>query len=129
VVKNDVKIKPEYKNNSIFRPPQSMMYLTPTIFAIDLKDYMLPCLNKKLLGVDCPGCGMQRAVDLLLHGDFIAAFYMYPAIYPIVALLVFLLANIFFSFKHAQQVKWFLLLFTAGTIIVSYIIKMNNLFN
>lgn len=106
-----------------------MMYLTPTIFAIDLKDYMLPCLNKKLLGVDCPGCGMQRAVDLLLHGDFIAAFYMYPAIYPIVALLVFLLANIFFSFKHAQQVKWLLLLFTAGTIIVSYIIKMNNLFN
>ena len=49
-----------------------------------IEDFMLPCLNKKLLGIDCLGCGMQRAVALILHGDFVAAFYMYPAIYTLI---------------------------------------------
>ncbi|WP_313786206.1 DUF2752 domain-containing protein [[Muricauda] lutisoli] len=106
-----------------------MMYLTPTINAISLKDYMLPCLNKQLLGLDCPGCGMQRSVDLLIHGEFLAAFQMYPAIYPILVLLVFLITSTFLKFKHSQQIKMVLMFITAGTIIVSYILKMHNLFN
>ena len=31
---------------------------------------MLPCLNKTLLGVECTGCGAQRAVVLLFQGEF-----------------------------------------------------------
>jgi hypothetical protein len=31
--------------------------------------------------VECLGCGLQRAFLLLLKGDFIGAFQMYPAIY------------------------------------------------
>lgn len=42
---------------------------------------MIPCLSKLLFGVECLGCGFQRAFLLLLKGDFIAAFKMYPAIY------------------------------------------------
>ncbi|SDW13406.1 DUF2752 domain-containing protein [Flagellimonas zhangzhouensis] len=106
-----------------------MMQLKLTIFAISLKDYMLPCLNKKLFGLDCPGCGMQRSVDLLLHGRFVDAFHMYPAVYPIIFLLLFLTTNLFVKFKFAQQIKLVLMLITAGTIIVSYVLKMNNLFN
>ncbi|MBO0329343.1 DUF2752 domain-containing protein [Muricauda sp. CAU 1631] len=90
---------------------------------------MLPCLNKQLLGLDCPGCGMQRSVDLLIHGEFLAAFQMYPAIYPILVLLVFLITSTFLKFKHSQQIKMVLMFITAGTIIVSYILKMHNLFN
>ncbi|MEX0361379.1 MAG: DUF2752 domain-containing protein [Allomuricauda sp.] len=96
---------------------------------LSAKDYMLPCLNKKLFGIDCPGCGMQRSVDLLLHGDFVGAFKMYPAVYPIVLLLLFLISNLFLKLKFAHQIKFFLMLVTAGTIIVSYILKMNSLFN
>ena len=106
-----------------------MMYLQPTIFALSLKDFMLPCLNKKLFGLDCPGCGMQRSVDLLLHGEFLAAFKMYPAVYPILFLLLFLITSTFVKIKHTQQIKMVLLLLVAGTIIVSYLLKMNNLFN
>lgn len=32
-----------------------------------------PCPTKALLGIDCPGCGMSRAVYSLLHGDLGAA--------------------------------------------------------
>ncbi|MDF0706375.1 DUF2752 domain-containing protein [Flagellimonas okinawensis] len=106
-----------------------MIHLTPTILAIDLKDYMLPCLNKQLFGLDCPGCGMQRSIDLLFHGEFMAAFKMYPAIYPIMVLLVFLITSTFFKLKYSSQIKLGLMLITAGTIMISYILKMNNLFN
>ena len=96
---------------------------------LSAKDYMLPCLNKKLFGIDCPGCGMQRSVHLLFHGEFLAAFKMYPAIYPIMALLLFLGTNLFVKFRYAYQIKLLLMLLTAATIITSYIIKMNHLFN
>ena len=106
-----------------------MMYLTPTIIALNLEDYMLPCLNKHLTGIDCPGCGLQRSVNLLLHGEFIAAFQMYPAIYPILALLAFLVTSSFVKFQRSNQIKMILTLLTVGTVIISYILKMNNLFN
>ena len=106
-----------------------MMQLTPTITAISLEDYMLPCLNKQLLGLDCPGCGLQRSVDLLLHGEFVAAFQMYPAIYPILMLLSFLITSSFTKIKYSHQIKMALMLMTAGTVLISYILKMNNLFN
>jgi hypothetical protein len=32
-----------------------------------------PCLFHQLTGLDCPGCGAQRALHQLLHGDLLAA--------------------------------------------------------
>ncbi len=104
------------------------MHLQPTIFLVNLEDYMLPCLNKKLFGLECPGCGMQRSVQLLFQGDFIEAFKMYPAIYPLILLVVFLASTLFIKFKFADQIKLILMLTTAGAILVSYLIKMNILF-
>lgn len=49
---------------------------------------MFPCLSKTLFGVECLGCGMQRAFLLLLQGDFIGAFKMYPAIYSTLLFLI-----------------------------------------
>lgn len=42
---------------------------------------MIPCLSKTLFGVECLGCGAQRSFILLLKGNFVAAFQIYPAIY------------------------------------------------
>lgn len=89
----------------------------------------MPCLNKKLFGVECPGCGLQRSVDLLLHGEFFAAFKMYPAIYPMIVLAIFLSSTLFVKFKRAIFLKWFFASLTIGTIIVSYLIKMYNFYN
>ena len=74
-----------------------MTNLMPTITAFSLEDYMLPCLNKQLLGVDCPGCGLQRSAHLLLHGEFVAAFQMYPAIYTIIPLFALVISSKIFN--------------------------------
>lgn len=97
--------------------------MVPTTLLFSLKEYMLPCLNKKIFGVECPGCGLQRSVSLLFQGDFIEAFKMYPAIYPIMLLLGFLLADTFFNFKHSNKITIFLMVASVLFILTNYILK------
>lgn len=91
-----------------------------------MQEYMLPCLNKKYLGFDCMGCGIQRSIAHLLKGEFIEAFMMYPAIFPLLALLGVLAVNQFISFKYANKSIIFLSILTVATIIVSYVLKMTH---
>ena len=91
-----------------------------------VEEYMLPCLNKKLFGIDCMGCGMQRSISLILHGEFTAAFHMYPAIYSLIVLFIYIGLNIFFKFKNSNKVITALAIITLATIIISYVIKIIN---
>lgn len=47
------------------------------------------CLFKALTGWDCPGCGSQRALHAMLHGNFGAAWRFNPFIFFAVPLAVF----------------------------------------
>lgn len=94
-----------------------------------MEEIMLPCLNKQFFGLECYGCGGQRAVLLLFDGEFIAAFKMFPAIYPLFILLFFVIINIFVKFKFDFSIKIGLIILTAGVILLNYLIKMFYLFN
>ena len=89
-----------------------------------IEDYMLPCLTKKLFGYDCLGCGLQRAFSLILNGQFVEAFKMYPAIYTLILFGVFLIANIFKTFKHQETFKKWLFIINIAIIVISYFIKL-----
>ena len=39
------------------------------------------CVTKNISGIDCPGCGSQRAFHELLHGNFIKAAKLNLTIY------------------------------------------------
>jgi len=54
---------------------------------------MLPCAYKYFFGIDCPICGAQRSMLLLLQGNFIESFKTYPP-------LIFLLTLIFFAIAY-----------------------------
>jgi hypothetical protein len=88
-----------------------------------LDDYMLPCLNKKLFGYDCPGCGMQRSASLIIKGEFVDAFYMYPAIYSLIPLALVILLSFFYKFKYSNKIINILAIFSVVVIIISFIIK------
>ena len=90
-----------------------------------LDEYMLPCLNKKIFGIECLGCGTQRAAALLFKGDFVAAFKMYPAIYTLLLLIVLVIFNLFVKFKYDYKIKITLLFINVAIIVVSYFIKMS----
>jgi hypothetical protein len=91
-----------------------------------MEEYMLPCLNKKYLGFECMGCGIQRSAALLFRGEFIEAFLMYPGIYPLIALLGLIITNQFVTLKYANKTIIFLAILTVATIIISYLIKITH---
>ncbi|SHH49145.1 DUF2752 domain-containing protein [Winogradskyella jejuensis] len=93
------------------------------LLLIQLEDYMLPCLNKSLFGFDCMGCGLQRSLNLILQGEFLAAFYMYPTIYPLLSLFAVIGINIFKKIKYFNKIITILAIVTVATIMVSFIIK------
>lgn len=89
-----------------------------------MENNLLPCLNKQLLGVECPGCGLQRAVLLLFDGDFVGAFYMYPALYPMVLLMVFLVLDQLIKIKYANIISIVLMISTVTFILTNFLYKL-----
>ena len=90
----------------------------------DISAYMIPCLNKKLLGFECLGCGLQRSVYALSQGDLLLAFKMYPAVYPLSVLFIALAANIFFNFRNSNRIINILAIVSVATILIQYILKL-----
>ncbi|PQB08621.1 hypothetical protein BST83_05685 [Polaribacter filamentus] len=89
---------------------------------------MLPCLNKKLFGLDCLGCGFQRSLLHVIKGDFVAAFNIYPAIYTLVLMAIFFILNLKFKFKSGKKIIIIFAIINVLIIITSYFIKMKPIF-
>jgi hypothetical protein len=89
---------------------------------------MLPCLNKKLFGLDCLGCGFQRSLLHVIKGDFVAAFNVYPAIYTLIIMAIFLILNLKFKFKSGKKIIIIFVIINILIIITSYFIKMKPIF-
>lgn len=65
-----------------------------------IEDFMLTCPSKKFLGIECLGCGAQRAIMLVFEGKYSEAFHMYPAVYTL--LLFFLTLGVSFTDKKRK---------------------------
>ena len=89
-----------------------------------IEDYMLPCLNKKFFGFECMGCGLQRSAALLIKGEFVDAFFMYPAIYTILVLFGFIIINSFRNFKFGNKIIIILAMLNVAVIIGSFLLKL-----
>jgi hypothetical protein len=89
-----------------------------------LEKRQMPCFYKSVLGVDCPGCGMQRAFIALLKGDFAGSLKLYPALIPTIVMLAFLVVHIFYNLKNGARILVSLFIFNAVIIVISYIFKL-----
>ncbi|MBI2280664.1 MAG: DUF2752 domain-containing protein [Bacteroidetes bacterium] len=70
------------------------------------------------------GCGMQRAFIALLKGDFIESFYLYPALIPMLVMVLFLPIHLIFKFKNGAGLLKYLFIFNISIVIISYLIKI-----
>ncbi|WP_159947205.1 DUF2752 domain-containing protein [Polaribacter septentrionalilitoris] len=93
-----------------------------------INDYLLPCLNKSLFGIDCPGCGLQRALISIFKGEFKEAFFFFPAVYTLLILLIFFLINLKYKYINGQKIIIKLAAINVLIIVVNYIIKIKPLF-
>lgn len=83
-----------------------------------IEDFMLPCPTKKFLGIECFGCGTQRAIVLVFQGKFSEAFTMFPAVYTL--LLFFVVVALTFIDKKRNYSKILILLAIINAIIMVF---------
>lgn len=89
-----------------------------------LEQHQLPCFYKKLIGIDCPGCGMQRSFIHLINGDLVESLKTYPALIPIILTLVFLFLHLIYDFKNGAKILIYSYSFSALLIVINYIMKL-----
>ncbi|RLJ33523.1 uncharacterized protein DUF2752 [Chryseobacterium sp. 7] len=83
---------------------------------MDINDFMLTCPSKKFLGVECLGCGAQRAIVLVFEGKFAEAFQMYPAVYTL--LLFFFTLGLSFIDKKRKYGNILMIMIIVNLIIM-----------
>lgn len=91
-----------------------------------LQKHMLPCPSKKLLHLECPGCGLQRSLIALLNADLSASWNLYPATVPVLLLSLFTLLHLKFRFAAGASIIKYSYAGIAILIVVFYIYKIIN---
>jgi len=89
-----------------------------------LEKFQLPCVYKTLFGIECPGCGMQRAIIYLLKGNIIESIKMYPPLIPLLIMFGFLATHLIFKFKHGAKMLIWLFVFNVCIITINYLYKL-----
>lgn len=89
-----------------------------------LESNMLPCFYKRFLGIECPGCGMQRAIIELLKGNIMESLKAYPPMIPIFLMLAFLVIHLVYKFKNGAVYLKISFIFTTSIIVINYIYKL-----
>ncbi|MBL7912112.1 MAG: DUF2752 domain-containing protein [Bacteroidia bacterium] len=89
-----------------------------------LEQHLFTCSVKGLLGVDCPGCGMQRAFIALLRGDLVESLSLNASLLPFLFTVIYTICHLIFSFSNgAKYIVWF---FTSTALIlaVNFVVKL-----
>jgi hypothetical protein len=87
---------------------------------------MLTCFSKQYLGVECPGCGIQRSAISLFRGDILDSLALYPALIPFG---IFCVIGILALFKSARvSAKWVVIMGIVTVIIMltQYVLKITG---
>lgn len=72
------------------------------------------CMFHQLTGLYCPGCGATRALSAMLHGDIMSSLHNNLLLFPLLALIIVLIAKPEISLKRpvAIAIVAIVLLFT-----------------
>lgn len=74
--------------------------------------------------MQCPGCGIQRGFIALLKGDFKTSLELYPALIPLLLLLLFFVSHLRFQFSFGKKFIIFLQVIVVLIVTTHYIYKI-----
>ena len=87
------------------------------------------CIFSIITGFPCPGCGMSRALMLLLKGDFSGAWNMNPGIFGFAIIALYIIYALVRGIPgHNNKILDCLIYITGGLMIVTYIHGMIKYF-
>ncbi|MFN5249544.1 MAG: DUF2752 domain-containing protein [Bacteroidia bacterium] len=85
--------------------------------------YFITCPSKKHLGLECPGCGMQRAYFSIYKGKIRESFEYNPGAFPFLFLILFTALHLKFKFKRGHRLIVIGFILTALTMWIAFILK------
>lgn len=95
-----------------------------------LQNHLIPCPFKYITGIDCPGCGFQRSVIALIHGDLHKSFQLYPPTIPLLLFFVYMGLDSFFKLDDQKhQLKKTLFVIIGSFVLISYSVKMWGIYH
>src|ERR1051325_11304177 len=89
-----------------------------------LETHQLACFYKSTFGIECPGCGAQRAFILLLKGNISQSFFTYPPLLFFLSLILFLVVHLIFKFRNGGKYLIYGFISTATVVIFSFIYRL-----
>ena len=84
---------------------------------------MLECHWKSTFGIECPGCGFQRSIQLLLEGNIWESIVQYPATLPLLFTFIYTFLHLFLKFKSGAKIIVISFSITAFLMLANYIYK------
>jgi hypothetical protein len=106
------------------------IFCSRLLFINWLQNHLLPCPFKYLTGIDCPGCGFQRAVIALFQGQWQNSFLLYPPTIPLLLFFMYGIADAFFKLDNDKGTwKKALCIPVAGIVLISYSVKIWDLYH
>src|SRR6218665_1576367 len=89
-----------------------------------IEQHLFACSVKQLLGLDCPGCGMQRALVALLRGDVLGSLRFNASLIPFLLTVVYTVTHLVVGFRNGA--RWTVILFstTVGIMLLNFLIKL-----
>jgi len=88
------------------------------------ESHMQACQIKTVTGFDCPGCGTQRSFILLLKGNFLESFYLYPALIPFITTIGLLIWQLIAQKKNGAIYIKYSFILSATLVISNFIFKL-----
>ncbi len=77
-----------------------------------------------MIGMDCPGCGMQRAFIALLKGDLIESIKLNASLIPFLITIFYATGHLFFSFRNGARYIVISVIVTTLILMVNFVIKL-----
>jgi hypothetical protein len=98
----------------VFFLPADFLFHNPTSF----------CIHKNILNFDCPACGMTRALNCFLHGQFRQAFTFNIGIAPLIFLIVQHYSSYFTQTNFTETFKKLSVWLLTTVLLTQYVLKI-----
>jgi hypothetical protein len=90
-----------------------------------LENNFLTCSFVKYFGVECPGCGLQRALAALLKGDLIGSLKYNPALICFLITLVYLVLHLKKTYQNGARNLVWMFSCTVFAMLANFIYKLS----
>ncbi len=89
-----------------------------------LESIAQPCFYKAFIGIECPGCGMQRSFIELLRGNIAESLILYPALFTTILLVLLLFIHLIFKLEKGALMLKIIFIINAGIMVLHYIYRI-----